>query len=105
MNYAIIEISGRQFWVEEGKYYNLNRIPIELGQQILINRILLLNYEDKILIGQPYLKDGIVKGRILKHLRDKKKIIYKMRPKKKTRRKQGHRQKLTRILIEDIVVS
>lgn len=105
MNYAIVEISGRQFWVEKGKYYNLNRIPTELGQQITLNRILLLNYEDQVLIGQPYVKDAIVKGRILEHLRDRKKIIYKMRPKKKTRKKQGHRQELTRVLIEDIIIN
>ena len=73
MNYAIVEISGRQFWVEKGKYYNLNRIPTELGQQITLNRILLLNYEEKVLIGQPYVKNAIVKGRILEHLRDRKK--------------------------------
>jgi len=105
MNYAIVEISGRQFWVEKGKYYNLNRIPTELGQQITLNRILLLNYEEKVLIGQPYVKNAIVKGRILEHLRDRKKIIYKMRPKKKTRKKQGHRQELTRVLIEDIIIN
>ena len=105
MNYAIVEISGRQFWVEKGKYYNLNRIPTELGQQITLNRILLLNYEEKVLIGQPYVKNAIVKGRILKHLRDRKKIIYKMRPKKKTRKKQGHRQEPTRVLIEDIIIN
>ena len=105
MNYAIVEISGRQFWVEKGKYYNLNRIPTELGQQITLNRILLLNYEEKVLIGQPYVKNAIVKGRILEHLRNRKKIIYKMRPKKKTRKKQGHRQELTRVLIEDIIIN
>ena len=43
-----------------------------------------------------------IKGKILEHLRDNKKIVYKMRPKKKTRKKQGHRQDLTRVLIEDI---
>ena len=105
MNYPIVEISGRQFWVEKGKYYNLNRIPTELGKQITLNRILLLNYDEKILIGQPYVKDAIVKGRILEHLRDRKKIVYKMRPKKKTRKKQGHRQELTRVLIEDIIIN
>ena len=45
------------------------------------------------------------KGRILEHLRDRKKIVYKMRPKKKTRKKQGHRQELTRVLIEDIIIN
>ena len=58
-----------------------------------------------ILIGKPYLKSVKIKGKILEHLRGKKTIVYKMRPKKKTRKKQGHRQELTRVLIEDIIVS
>ena len=102
MKYAIVEISGRQFWVETGKYYDLNRIPTELGKEIILNRVLLLNNNGKISIGKPFLTDVTVTGRVLEHLRDRKKIVYKMRPKKKTRKKQGHRQELTRVLIEDI---
>ncbi len=104
MKYAIIEISGRQFFVETGKYYDFNRIPAELGEQITLNRVLLLNNGEKILIGQPYLNNITIKGKILEHLRGKKIIVYKMRPKKKTRKKQGHRQELTRVLIEEITI-
>ena len=102
MKYAIIEISGRQFWIETGKFYDFNRVPTELGKEIIVNRILLVNNEGKVLIGQPYLKNVKIQGKILEHLRGKKKIVYKMRSKKKTRRKQGHRQELTRVLIENI---
>ena len=104
MKYAIVEISGRQFWIETGKYYDFNRIPIDLGKQIILNRILLFNNESDLLIGKPYLKEVQIKGKILEHFRGKKTIVYKMRPKKKTRRKQGHRQELTRVLIEEIVI-
>jgi len=102
MKYAIVEISGRQFWVETGKYYDLNRIPTELGQEIIINRVLLLNNDGELLVGKPYLDQVKIKGKVLEHLRGRKTIVYKMRPKKKTRKKQGHRQELTRVLIEDI---
>lgn len=105
MKYAIVEISGRQFWIEIGKYYDFNRIPVELGKQIKLNRILLLNNDGDILIGKPYLDSVSIKGKILDHLRGKKTIVYKMRPKKKTRKKQGHRQELTRVLIEDISIN
>ena len=105
MKYAIVEISGRQFWIETGKYYDFNRIPTELGQKITLNRVLLLNNEGEVLIGKPYLESVKIKGKILEHLRGKKTIIYKMRPKKKTRKKQGHRQELTRVLIEDIIIT
>lgn len=102
MKYAIVEISGKQFWIETGKYYNFNRIPTELGKEILLNRVLLINTEGHVIIGQPYLQNVKIQGKILKHLRGKKTIVYKMRSKKKTRRKQGHRQELTRVLIENI---
>jgi large subunit ribosomal protein L21 len=104
MKYAIVEISGKQFWVETGKFYDFNRIPTELGKEITLNRVLLLNNEGDVFIGQPYLENVKIQGKILEHLRGKKKIIYKMRSKKKTRRKQGHRQELTRVLIEDITI-
>ena len=55
MKYAIVEISGRQFWIETGKYYDFNRIPTELGKQITLNRVLLLNNDGKVLVGKPYL--------------------------------------------------
>ena len=105
MKYAIIELSGKQFWIEKGKYYDFNRISTELGKQIILNRVLLLNNEGNILVGKPYLETVQIKGKILEHLRGKKTIVYKMRPKKKTRKKQGHRQDLTRILIEDIIIN
>ena len=78
MKYAIVEISGRQFWIETGKYYDLNRIPTELGKQITLNRVLLVNNDGEILIGQPYLESVKVKGKILEHLRGRKTIVYKM---------------------------
>ena len=105
MKYAIVEISGRQFWIETGKYYDFNRIPTDLGKKITLNRVLLLNDEGNILVGRPYLESVKIKAKILEHLRSKKTIVYKMRPKKKTRKKQGHRQDLTRVLIEDILIS
>ena len=105
MKYAIVEISGRQFWIEKGKYYDFNRIPSQLGKQISLNRVLLFNNDGDILIGKPYLESVEIRGKILEHLRSKKTIVYKMRPKKKTRRKQGHRQEITRVLIEDIIVN
>ena len=105
MKYAIVEISGRQFWIETGKYYDFNRIPTELGKQVILNRVLLLNNEGTVLVGKPYLDTVKIKGKILEHLRGKKTIVYKMRPKKKTRKKQGHRQDLTRVFIEDIIIN
>ena len=86
MKYGIIELNGKQFWVETGKFYDFNRVPTELGKEIILNRILLVNNDGNVLIGQPYLKNVKIQGRVLEHLRGKKKVVYKMRSKKKTRR-------------------
>ena len=102
MKYAVIEVSGRQFWVEIGKYYDFNRISSDLGKQITINRILLLHNGKKVILGQPYLQSTNITTKILNHFLDNKKCVYKMQPKKKTRKKQGHRQQLTRVFIENI---
>ena len=105
MKYAIIEISGRQFWVEKGKYYDFNRIATESGKEITLNRVLLYHNKNNgnLIVGRPYINDIKIQGKILEHLRGRKTLVYKMRPKKKTRKKQGHRQELTRVLIKDII--
>jgi large subunit ribosomal protein L21 len=105
IKYLFVEISGRQFWMEPDKWYDVNRIPSEVGTTVRLNRVLLIrNIKGKVFIGKPYLSERIldVKIKILKHLRSPKTIVYKMRPKKKTRKKQGHRQELTRICIDRI---
>lgn len=103
INYVIVEISGRQFWIEPSRWYDVNRIPTQVGKEIFLNRVLLASENSgQVKIGIPYLETVKVKAKILKHLRGRKTIIYKMQPKKKTRRKQGHRQDLTRILIDSI---
>jgi large subunit ribosomal protein L21 len=106
MKYAIIEVSGKQFWIEIGKYYDLNHIPTKtIDRSIIFNRILLVNDGTKIAIGHPYLKNGRITGKILEHRLGTKILIYKMRPKKKTRKKSGHRQLLTRVLIDNININ
>jgi large subunit ribosomal protein L21 len=104
LQYAIIEISGRQFWVETGKFYVLNRIAARIGTRLNLHRVLLVNNQKTLLIGKPYVFGVKINAIILEHLRSKKTIVYKMQPKKKTRKKQGHRQELTKILIQKFTV-
>ncbi|MFM7985880.1 MAG: 50S ribosomal protein L21, partial [Candidatus Fonsibacter sp.] len=83
MKYAIIEVSGKQFWIEVGKYYDLNRITTNLGKEIILNRVLLFNNNGEVLIGKPYLNSVNVQAKVLEHLRGRKTIIYKMKPNKR----------------------
>jgi len=102
--FAIAETSGRQFLFKVDKYYDLDRINAKEKEKITLNNVLLINDNNNISIGKPYIKNAKVELEIMSHLRDKKIIVYKMRPKKKTRRKMGHRQELTRVMVKSITI-
>nr|WRW10624.1 50S ribosomal protein L21 [Ascoseira mirabilis] len=99
MEYAIIEASGRQFWIEPNKFIEFNRLIFQVGSKILVRRILFAKNQCIHYLGQPYLSNTFVEGLISKHFLGPKVLVFKMKPKKKYRRSIGHRQKLTRLLI------
>ena len=103
--YAIAETSGQQFWFEVDKYYDIDRLNAKEKDKITIDKILLIKDKDNISIGQPYVKNAKIELEVVSHKRDKKIIVYKMRPKKKTRRKMGHRQELTRVMVKSILTT
>ena len=103
MKYGILAVGHTQYWVEIGGHYTFNNLNLEIGQEFIFNKILLINNNDKILLGQPYLQRSIIKGKVLKHFHSQNCFIYKMKSKKKTRKKQGYRQNLTKVLITEII--
>ena len=102
--YAIAESSGQQFWFEVNRYYDIDRLNAKEKDKITLEKVLLLKDKNSITIGQPYIKDAKIELEVVSHKRDKKILVYKMRPKKKTRRKMGHRQELTRVMVKSISV-
>jgi len=102
--YAIVEASGQQFWLQTDRYYDLDRFHAEVDDVLTIDKVLLIKAGNDLKLGKPYVKDAKVEIKILEHRRGPKIIVYKMRPKKKTRRKNGHRQELTRVLVQSISV-
>lgn len=102
MNYAIIQTGGKQYRVEVGRFYDVELLSAEPQSKIVIDQVLLVNQDGQVHIGQPWVKNAVVEATVLEHRKAKKVIVYKMRPKKKTRRKYGHRQPLTRIMINEI---
>ena len=100
--YAIAETSGQQFWFEVNKYYDIDRLKAKEKDKITLEKVLLLKDKDSITVGKPYVKDAKIELEVVSHKRDKKILVYKMRPKKKTRRKMGHRQELTRVMVKSI---
>ena len=102
--YAIAETSGQQFWFEVNRYYDIDRLNAKEKDKITLEKVLLLKDKNSITIGKPYVKNAKIELEVVSHKRDKKILVYKMRPKKKTRRKMGHRQELTRVMVKSIEV-
>ena len=102
--YAIVEASGTQVWLQPNRYYDLDRIQAEVDDTIKLNNVLLVKDSSGTTLGQPFVKDASVELKVMAHRRGQKVIVYKMRPKKKTRRKNGHRQELTRVMVQSISV-
>ncbi len=102
MTYAIVEAGGTQIRVEPGRFYDINLLSAEPESDYTIDKVLLVNNEDEVTVGRPYIDGATVEGTVMRHRRGKKVIVYKMQPKKKTRKKLGHRQELTRLMINSI---
>ena len=102
--YAIAETSGQQFWFEVNRYYDIDRLNAKEKDKITLDKVLLLKDKSSITIGKPYVKDAKIELEVVSHKRDKKILVYKMRPKKKTRRKMGHRQELPRVMVKSITI-
>ena len=105
MTYAIVATGGKQLRVEPGRFYDIERLPVEAEAQVTLDQVLFVDNDGEALVGQPLVDGATVTGTVVSHLRGRKVIIYKMKPKKKTRKKQGHRQELTRLMIDSIQVN
>jgi large subunit ribosomal protein L21 len=105
MTYAIIEASGKQFRVEPGRYYDFDRMAVDEDGTVEIDQVLLVSHDGETMVGQPHVEGAAISGTVMRHLRGPKIIVYKMKPKKKTRKKRGHRQELTRLMIDTITIN
>lgn len=102
MTYAIIETGGKQLRVEPGRFYDVELLPTEPDQTLTLESVLLVHHDDGVTIGQPFIAGASVEGTVMRHFRGRKVLVYKMKPKKKTRKKRGHRQEITRLMINSI---
>jgi large subunit ribosomal protein L21 len=100
--YAIVEIAGQQFKVEEGKTIYVHRLENAEGDQVEFDKVLLIEDDGKITIGEPTINDFIVEGTVLRHMRGDKVIVFKKKRKKGYRIRNGHRQNLTQLEIISI---
>ena len=103
--YAIVETGGKQYQVEEGRYVDIEKLEGDVDTKVTFDNIVMIVNGKKSKVGQPYVSGASVEGKILKHDKAKKIIVFKQRPKKGYRKKQGHRQEFTRVMISKIRTS
>jgi large subunit ribosomal protein L21 len=104
MKYAILEHGGKQYVAEEGGRIEIDRLAQEVGKSVEFKSVLLVADGKKIEVGSPYVNGAKVKGKVLEHAKAKKVTVFKYKPKERYRRKQGHRQQLTRVSIEEVAL-
>ncbi len=100
--YAIIETGGKQYKVQEGDVVFIEKLDLEDGATVTFDKVLACSNDGKVSFGSPVLSNVTVSAKVLGQGKDKKIIIFKYKPKKGYRRKQGHRQPHTKVQIEKI---
>ena len=100
--YAVIKSGGKQHKVSEGEEILLEKLSLDEGEVIEFSEVLAVNKDGNLNVGKPLLAGAVVKGKVINHLKTKKITVIKMKRRKDYRKKQGHRQNLTKVKIESI---
>jgi len=104
MKYAIVENGGKQFKAVEGTTIDVDLLEVEIGAELVLDAVLLIVEDEKVLIGNPTIKGAKVTTSVVDHVKGPKVITFKYQPKKRIRVKTGHRQQYTRLKVESIIV-
>ncbi|MFD0871215.1 50S ribosomal protein L21 [Chlamydia abortus] len=100
--YAIIETGGKQYKVQEGDAIYIEKLDVNEGDVVTFDRVLLVSGDKGVSIGSPVVSGASVSAKVEKQGKGRKVIVYKYKAKKNYRRKQGHRQPYTKVVIEKI---
>ncbi|NTW31932.1 MAG: 50S ribosomal protein L21 [Bacteroidetes bacterium] len=100
--YAIVNIAGQQFKVENEQNVIVHRLAGEVGSKVEFNSVMLINNDGKVVVGEPLIEGAKVTATILSHLKGDKVIIFKKRRRKGYQKSSGHRQFLTKIQIDSV---
>ena len=103
--FAVIKSGGRQYKVSVGQTLEVNRLPVEAGEQVQFEEVLLISDANNTMVGSPLVANAMVLATATKQGRGKKVIVFKYKSKKRYRHRRGHRQELTVLTIDDIVAN
>ena len=104
--YAIIEACGKQYKVAQGDVVFFEKLDAEEGKKVKFDNVILVSEDNgKVEVGNPYVKDAKVEGKVVSHGKGKKILVYKYKAKKNYRRTQGHRQPYTKVEITSVKIS
>ncbi len=103
--YAIVEMAGQQFKVAKDQKVYVHRLQTEEGKKVTFDQVLLLDDGKNVTVGAPAISGAAVEAKVVKHLKGDKVIVFKKKRRKGYRKKNGHRQYLTEIVVEKIVAS
>lgn len=101
--YAVIETGGKQYRVQEGDVVFIEKLDAKEGDVVNFDKVLVLSDAGNINVGKPYVEGVKVEGMVIKQGKSKKIVVFKYKPKKNYRKKQGHRQPFTKVKIEKII--
>ncbi len=100
--YAVVNSGGKQYKVQQGEVLRIEKIPGDVGSPVIFDRVLMFADGENVNIGRPALDDVSVEGHIVEQGKAKKIIVFKYKRRKRYRRKKGHRQEFTAVLIDSI---
>ncbi|MFA6807912.1 MAG: 50S ribosomal protein L21 [Eubacteriales bacterium] len=100
--FAVIETGGKQYKVKVGDVLNVEKLSVENGEVVEIDKVLMVENDGLFQVGTPVIEGAKVVAKVVEHGRSKKVIAFRYKPKKNVRVKKGHRQAYTRILVESI---
>lgn len=103
MKYAIVEDGGKQYKAVLGNTIEVDYFPAEIGEQVDLERVLLIAEDGEVVIGKPLVEGARVQATVEAQVKGKKIVVFKYKPKKRYRVKAGHRQRYTRLRIDEIV--
>ncbi len=103
-SFAVVQTGGKQYRVQPGDVLDVERLYLDVGAPVDLSDVRLIAGDGEFLVGSPQVEGALVRAQVVEHLRGPKLVIFKYKPKTRYRRKTGHRQELTRLQIEDLVL-